>query len=586
MKRFLYAGLLLALIGFSSVTQATALGRSILDPEAITSFTSDIIVNQNTSLSIKETIEFETTLSKHGIYRYIPFRYDRGDGFNYSARVSDFQVSSEKGVAYQFEKSVENGNIVLKIGDPDVTFSGKKTYVIEYQVENAVQEKEGRASLVWDITGEGWRIPILSSRTRIVSPAADVESASCYTGVFGIDDRLCKMVGTLSNAVEFRYDRQIKYGDNMTVDVVFKEPNRLVFPTPLEKFIKGIRDNFGLVVVGLPGLGMFIWWWRKGRDFVFLSPNVFNLDPGQPYVRASLFGGRQTPFVYEPLKGLTPGEAGVMLDERADNQDVVAEILDLARKKYVQITRLETKKFFTTEVDYLFTQLKSSDKKLSEPQRYLHDALFTGRKTVKVSELKGTFHKEMEKVKELLYASLTAKAYFIENPDQKRITAIIVAIGLNVVTFFVLRWQLELGASWAFIVYFISCVASFVCAWYMPAKSAVGSNLAWQVKGLQETIKRGQWREKIKEKNLFIEEVLPFAVSLGVINQLSRDMEKLNLKPPEYVANGVTNSMAMSSLMNSFSTATASGMSHNPDSSSSGGGFSGGGGGGGGGGSW
>ena len=28
-----------------------------------------------------------------------------------------------------------------------------------------------------------------------------------------------------------------------------------------------------------------------------------------------------------------------------------------------------------------------------------------------------------------------------------------------------------------------------------------------------------------KEKNLFIEEVLPFAISLGVVDQLTKDME-------------------------------------------------------------
>lgn len=90
------------------------------------------------------------------------------------------------------------------------------------------------------------------------------------------------------------------------------------------------------------------------------------------------------------------------------------------------------------------------------------------------------------------------------------------------------------------------------------------------------------------EKHLFIEEILPFAVALNVVDQLSRDMKELGLEPPKYM--GGTN-FGTAAFVSSFTSDLGAGLTYNPSSSSSGGGgfgggSSGGGGGGGGGGSW
>lgn len=114
-----------------------------------------------------------------------------------------------------------------------------------------------------------------------------------------------------------------------------------------------------------------------------------------------------------------------------------------------------------------------------------------------------------------------------------------------------------------------------------------------QARGLRETIKRGAWRQKIKEKQLFIEEILPYAVALNVINDLANDLDDLGIEPPDYVAAaGSVTGLSTSQLVTDFTQQSISTLSYNPNSksSSSGSGFSGGssggGGGGGGGGSW
>jgi uncharacterized membrane protein len=82
---------------------------------------------------------------------------------------------------------------------------------------------------------------------------------------------------------------------------------------------------------------------------------------------------------------------------------------------------------------------------------------------------------------------------------------------------------------------------------------------------------------------LFLEEILPLAISLGVVNQLTRDMTGLNLPPPSYMGN------VAPSHFGSFQSSMGSTLSSAPSSKGSGfggGGSSGGGGGGGGGGGW
>lgn len=559
-------------------------------PDVVTNFSSNITINQDTSISIVETIKYKTSVAKRGIYRYIPVRYQR-DGLSYTAKVGQVSVSDQTGDSVQFKRSSENGNVTLKIGDPDVTFTGEMTYILEYTVDNAVQRLEDYDELYWDITGEGWKIPIQSSTAVVSSTFANVSEVNCYTGAYGKNDGYCESEFTKKQAV-FSYSRQIKYGDNFTVSVVLDQNNStIVFPTAWQKFIKQLKDNYFLFFTLLPFLIMLAIWYKKGRDYVFSSPNIFNLDESQPKALRPAFHRHRTPFAYEPIKTLTAGEAGAILDGKVDNRDVVAEILELARKKYLKITPLEKKKW--REQDFLFTKLKELDDQLPEYQRYLMESIFESKDEKKLSKLKGRFHTKMDKTKKLINESITAKKLFVENPQKTRLKYTVLVFILSAIGFVFVVNALNLtGSVWVLPCYGVQFVGGLMLAFRMPQKTAVGTNLMLQAKGLKHTIKRGKWREEIKEKHLFIEEILPFAVSFGVVNKLAKDMDALNIEPPSYLAGYAASQMSFGSFVSSFSSQVSSGLSYNPSSSGwsgsggGGGGFSGGGGGGGGGGSW
>lgn len=559
--------------------------------DQIEQFTSEITINQDTSLSIQETIEYRTNLDKHGIYRYVPLTYNQG-GKKIRHAIKNIRVTDQEGEPINHVQSADGQNLTLKIGDPDVTFTGPKTYVIEYNVDKAVRRFPDHDELYWDITGEGWQIPVLATTARVNSEFADVTKTTCYSGQFGSDDGLCQDQIDSPSQATFTYDQSINYGDNMTVVLTLDHNNQLIFPTATDNLIDWFLQNWILVLIPLPTLLLFTWWWIN-RDRQFVSANVFILDEHQPQQKKPLQLKAREPFVYEPLKDLSPGEAGALLNEKVDNQDVVAEILELARKKYIKIEEIEVKKLFGNKRDYQLTQLQESKQPLTLAQKFLFHQLFIKGNIVTLALLKGTFYTSMQLTKQKIEQALVNRNIYTSKPSTARGQGITVTFfslgGLMALTL----WQFApYQIFWPIPILVLQLPICLLLAYNLPQRTAVGTNLWLQTRGLRKTIQSGKWREEVKEKNLFIEEVLPFAVALGVVDRLSSDMKDLNMKPPEYLSNSTLSTFTASQFVSSFSSQVSSNLSYNPSSSSSSGGSgfsggsSGGGSGGGGGGSW
>lgn len=559
--------------------------QSIFAAESINSFYSRIEINQDTSLFISEQIQYTTTVSKHGIYRYIPISYNKNNQVEV-LNISNIQVTNEEGFSIPFTRSTNRKFVTLKIGDPDITFKGEKNYVINYVVERGINKLENSSELHWDITGEGWEIPILQTSATIISNYADIIDTKCYSGGFGKNDGLCNFeAGT--NQATFTYLKQINYGDNMTVTLNFPKESLLEFPTQKELYLLWLKHNWPIFLLPLPLLFILIRWYRKGRNFEFVSQDVYDLNPDKPFVFQSIRFFKRTPMVYEPLKSLTPGEAGALIDGKSDTQDVVAEILELARKKYLKINSKKSKILFFTSTDYSFEKLANSSEGLNKVQAYLFDELFKTGSNVSVSSLRGEFHTVITKAKLMLNNSLFNKQIFTEEPSKANAKGYgLFIIMLVALLLLYISSLIPLGITWPLFFLALQAPFGFYIASNMSQKTAVGTNLWLQSRGLKASIKRGAWREKIKEKNLFIEEVLPFAVALGVVDKLTKDMKDLDIKPPEYISNNGLATIAAADFVSGFSRDVGSSLSYNPSSSSSGGGFSGGGSGGGGGGSW
>lgn len=582
---------LLLSLSFLFLYQINASPSQAQSIDQVDQFTSEITINQDTSLRIQETIEYRTNLDKHGIYRYVPLTYNQ-DGKKVRHAIKNVRVTNEDGQRINFTQSSDGQNLSLKIGDPDVTFTGSKTYVIDYDVDKAVRRFPDHDELYWDITGEGWQIPVLKTQANIKSNFADIKQTTCFSGQFGSNDELCQDQIESPAQATFIYDQPINHGDNLTVVLALDQHNQLIFPTATNNLIDWLLQNWILVLIPLPTLLLSTWWW-KNRDLQFVSANVFNLDEHQPQQKKPFQFKTREPFVYEPLQDLSPGEAGALLDEKVDNQDVVAEILELARKKYLKIEEIEVKKLFGTKRDFQLTQLNDSHDPLTSAQKYLFDQLFIKGNIVTIAGLKGTFYTPMQLTKQKIEQALVNRNLYTSKPSTDRAKGMTVTFVTMVGLFSLTMWQFApYQIFWPIPILIVQLPICLLLAYNLPQRTAVGTNLWLQTRGLRKTIRSGKWREEVKEKNLFIEEILPFAVALGVVDRLSADMKDLNMKPPEYLSNSTLSNFTASQFVSSFSSQVSSNLTYNPSSSSSSGGSgfsggsSGGGGGGGGGGSW
>src|SRR5262249_29602513 len=111
----------------------------------------------------------------------------------------------------------------------------------------------------------------------------------------------------------------------------------------------------------------------------------------------------------------------------ADVIDVIATIVDLAVRKYLRIRELRPQGA-TKPVDWELTKLDPARGKLLPYERTVFRALFDGRDTVRLSELRGTFRPSADRARAQLDADLVTRGWYRHSPRKTRARALARAI--------------------------------------------------------------------------------------------------------------------------------------------------------------
>ncbi len=303
---------------------------------------------------------------------------------------------------------------------------------------------------------------------------------------------------------------------------------------------------------------------------------------------------------FEAPNNLTPAEVGTILDEKADNKDITANIINLAVSGYIKIIRKEKEKFMSKSVDYVLeklkegTDLKNFDKKL---MKYLFSS---GKNSVKLSEISQNSLVGIDEIKKEIYSSVLNKGYFHGNPNAIRGKYLLLGAATVIFGFIAGSWM---ESSFAIAGFAISGVIISLFSYVMPAKTLEGVETIGYILGLKlymEVAEKDRMNfHNAPEKNPeHFEKLLPYAIVLGVEKKWAKQFEGIYNKQPDWYSDssgGAFNALIFASSLNSFSNSAnyyLSNASYSSMSSAShgGSGFSGGGSGGGfgggGGGSW
>lgn len=610
----------------------------------------NIIVNENNTFDVTETITAYFNVSKHGIYRTIPLKNNitRLDGTSSKNRVQISNLSVDN----EYTTSRENGNYKIKIGSASRTLTGEQTYVIKYTYNIGKDPIKDYDELYYNIIGTDWDTVIGNITFNITMPKEfDSSKLGFSSGSLGSTNNSNVKYNVKGNKITGSYNGILEVGEALTIRIELPEGY----------FVgAGLTINFMdyvmfLIPILFLGIAIFLWY-KFGRDDQVVETVEFY-----------------------PPSGFNSLEVGFLYKGKAEKQDVTSLLVYLANKGYIKISETEEKSLFSKSKGFKITKLKEYDGNNVNEQIFLN-GLFTKRASftslfsktpetptdnineVTSTDLYNNFYITMRKIlsninnkentNKIFEKSASGKTVFIilmiiatyclitippiftyGEPTTLILALFFPGIGFSVIfsmlfggtqtiyvngrathssigtKLFGLVWGGMFGGMpWAFIVlptllqdftyligYIIGlgCVLGMViCIKYLPKRTPYGNEILGKIRGFRnflETAEKDRLEAMVMQDPAYFYNILPYTYVLGVSDKWIKKFETISLQAPSWYDSPTGfNVVTFGTFMNNTMTSAQKVMSSSPSSggSSSGGGLSGGGSGGGGGGSW
>lgn len=544
----------------ASASTVVGQGRSL----EVERFHSTLTVTSSGMLHVRETVTFRFQGSWNGIYRSIPVSYETPMGFDYRLRLQVESVTLDDGTPLRTEESREGGYLKIKAwvpGASDVT----RTVVIEYRVPNALRFFETHDELYWNVTGLDWDVPLGHATAEVILPEGVTGlRASAFTGSFGSTAGEADVTPT-PVGVEFATWEPLGFRKGLSV-VVGWDPGPVARPTALDRGFDFFRAN---VLLLLPFASLFLMWKRWER---------FGKDPDMRPVFPR----------YQPPEGLSPGEAGTLLDNTPDIRDITATLVDLAIRGYLRIEEEEpgiVGRFLGTK-DFAFVQLRGPAdwEDLLPHERRVLEGVFDEGTRVRSDDLKNEFYRELPGIKDALFESLVGHGFYKVRPD--RVVGRWIAFGIvlsvtGAIGLTALGSRLYIPPVTTILSGILLGVPVVVFGALMGSRTRAGVRKLEEILGFEDFLSRvekDRFRRMIHSVDQF-EAILPHAMALGVEQKWGEAFDDLYTEPPEWYVgryDGTFRPSRLTAHLSDFSRVTGAAMAAAPRSSSGSSGFSGG----------
>ena len=296
----------------------------------------------------------------HGIHRTIPIEYPGPNGTNYELFLKVTSVTDGSGGKLKYDSSTSNGvarseDLYSRRGRCDAHgrdyLPGAQRHALFRRITT---------SFTGTLRATIGRCRSITRRRRCDSRTAAAGSlrAQAFTGVYGstqrdasakVDGRRGAVRDQQSPAHARRLDHRCLYSEGHSQGTERAD----------EVFLVSRRQPDGVSAAG-HFAGMFALWWYKGRD----------PDPGMSVAP-----------MYEPPAGISPAEAGTLLDDTIHPRDITSTIVDLAVRGYIKIEETAEKILVFTHKDYVFHLLKPREQwgaDLAPHERVMLENIFAG----------------------------------------------------------------------------------------------------------------------------------------------------------------------------------------------------------------
>jgi Predicted membrane protein (DUF2207) len=525
---YLFARPLLVLaVLFTAISVPPASAREL----RIRDFHAELDVLPDSSLDVTETIQVDFSGAWHGINRTIPVEYEGPGGFNYSLFVTDIRATDSDGSALHIERQRSGRNLQLKIFIPGAEDTSRNIG-LHYRVRDGLRLFEDHDELYWNVTGTGWDVPIESASAHIVLPVGVTGlHAANFTGYIGSHSGDAR-VDILGSNVDVRSQRPLAFHEGITI-VAGWDKGFVREPNGSEKITLFLESNWPLFFPVCVFVLMFSLWYTRGRE-----PRV-----GAIAVQ------------YEPPAGLSPGEAGALVDDQAGIRDITATLVDLAVRGFINIEEKETSHLMGlySNKEYVFHLNKKPAewRGIKSHELLLLSGIFEGlpvagigvREDVALSELQNRFYKKLPGIRRAIFESLVQRGYFSYRPDIVR-QAYLLAAGVAAALLHLFGQYLAQHTGVQGQSFTVAAVLSGLIiagfGWFMPARTVDGVRALHDTLGFENFLSHVQADHlaRTPQSPANFETYLPFAMALGVEKKWVGAFDGMLQQPSWYQTTG------------------------------------------------
>ncbi len=404
------------------------------------------------------------------------------------------------------------------------------TMRLEYDVHGDLRSYTDGDQFWWKPLATTRDFPVLSSRVVVTMPSSRPPQVVATYGplTYRID----------GNIVTFQSTGPIGENDLVETRIQYPHDPAMAAPPWQASFDRqrALEQQFGPIIPLLMlALGLLLG--IGGPVFVFIQYSTRGRDPEPVAVPE---------YLAEPPGDQPPGIVGTLIDESADMEDIMATLLDLARRGYLVIEQEEHQGLFSRTPEFVFHRTEPSaaqgqaapgagvaapDAGLRPYERTLLNGIFQGSTTTRLSDLRNRFYTTIPAIKSGLYNEVVGSGYFTRSPELTRniwgglgIFLLIVA-GAGVFLFFFNPSKSLPNIPLLPVPCFglgIFGLAMLLVSTYMPAKTRAGSQEAAKWRAFRTYLANINKYADLKEASQQFDQYIGYAVAFGLSNQFVR----------------------------------------------------------------
>lgn len=332
--------------------------------EVIRNFHSDITVNKDTSLTVKETIDVTSAGDKirHGIYRDFPTKYKT----LLSVKKVGFKVLSVRrdGKPEPYSLEEEQNGIRVYMGDANtLILPGKYSYELTYRTDHQLGFFKNHDELYWNATGNGWEFSILKASASVTLPPeipADKMTTEGYTGPQDVKGKKYTSSVDSSGHAQFATTKMLPQNNGLTIVVTW--PKGYIKPlTASQEISLKLKSDIG-IRYELIGLAILLIYYASTWALIGKDPPKGSIVPQ-----------------YEAPDGLSPAAVRYIWRMRFDEKCFTASLINTAIRKFIKIEKI--KRTYTLIWNKENTEIPNDEEKL------ITDGLFAKKDTIRLASV-------------------------------------------------------------------------------------------------------------------------------------------------------------------------------------------------------